>query len=99
MTRTYRDDVLASRRLAMLRLIKGQDGCNESILHIGIHRLGFRNTSRAEVVEDMTWLEERKLVTTEIIEETVLVATITQRGRDAAAGRGASVPGLEQPEL
>lgn len=95
---SFRDDLIASRRLAMLRLIKEQDGCGESALHIGVRALGFKNTTRAEVVEDMTWLEERKLVTNEVIKETVLVATITQRGREAAAGRGASIEGLEQPE-
>lgn len=98
MTTSYRNMILASRRLAMLRLINEQDGCNESNLNLGIHMLGFKKTTRAETVEDISWLEERKLVTTEVVKDTVLVATITRRGKEAVAGRGEPVDGMEWPE-
>ncbi|WP_374653106.1 hypothetical protein [Dongia sp.] len=95
---SFRDDLIASRRLAMLRLVKEQEGCNESVLNIGIHALGFRKTSRQETRDDLRWLEKRDLVTIEMVRDTVMVATVTDRGREAAAGRGEPVEGLERPE-
>lgn len=94
----FRDVLIASRRLALLRLVKEQDGCNESVLNTGMHHLGFRKTSRDETREDLRWLKERDLIVVDYFNETLMVASVTQRGRDAAAGRGEPIDGLERPE-
>lgn len=92
----YAEHERQHRRLTVLRILGEAPGysANESLLHQMVEQFGFR-ASRDQVRGDLTWLAEQGLVTTE---ETagLLIATITQRGGDVAAGRS-SVPGVKRP--
>lgn len=86
----------ADRRLAILRTLAEDAGysLNESVLQSCLDALG-HNVSRDRVRTDLRWLEEQGLVTLEEV-VSVLVATLTGRGADVAAGR-AAVPGIKRP--
>lgn len=86
------------RRLAILRTLSDADGsqANESILTQVLNDLGL-TTSRDTVQTDLAWLHEQGLTKNETIFE-IVVARVTRRGTDVAAGR-ATVPGVQKPSL
>ncbi len=86
------------RRLVILRLLHEQGGyaLNDSVLHSALEAMGHQ-VARSIVRDDVGWLEERQLVTTELISGRVLVATLTERGGDVAAGRS-RVEGVKRPK-
>lgn len=95
---SFAEHIAASRRLALLRLIARASGGNESVLAAGIRQLGFPRISVAETRDDLRWLEARGLILLEWV-EALAVAKPTQRGLDAAAGRGPEIEGLERPSI
>ena len=89
-----------SRRTALLRLTHEAGGhANESVLQAGLHALGFSRTGRPEVRQDLEWLAERGLIAIEWFADKVMVARLSERGLDAAHGRGEPVEGIEWPDL
>ena len=92
----FADMMDADRRLVILRILEEDKGysLNESVIQSVISALG-HNVSRDRVRTDLQWLKEQGLVTVaEVV--SVLVATLTARGADAATGR-AIVPGVKRP--
>lgn len=84
------------QRLLILRLLAEMPEyrSNSSVLSAGLSRYG-HGMSRDQVKTELTWLGEQRLVTIETVGP-VLVATLTERGGDVAAGR-ARVPGVKRP--
>ncbi|MDP1617329.1 ArsR family transcriptional regulator [Phenylobacterium sp.] len=85
-------------RLAILRVLDEMPGCkaNSSILHSAMETLGFSAT-RDTVRNELAWLAEQNLVVCSDTSMTSLViATLTERGGDVAAGR-AVAPGVQRP--
>ena len=91
----YSETVAKSRRLALLRILAEAPGysANESVLQTALDSLGFRE-SRDQVRGDISWLAEPGLLTIEDVG--VMVATLSRRGEDVAAGR-ANHPGVARP--
>jgi Fe2+ or Zn2+ uptake regulation protein len=85
-------------RLTLLRLLAEQAGyqANSSILTTAAdHSAGF-TVSRDQVRTELAWLSEQGLVSTRSILDGLMVAKLTERGADVAAGR-AVVPGVQKP--
>lgn len=84
------------QRLVILRLLNEMPGykANSSVLTVGLDRLG-HSPSRDQVKTELHWLAEQGLLEIEDV-GAVLVATLTERGADAACGR-AVVPGVKKP--
>ncbi|MFZ4857921.1 MAG: ArsR family transcriptional regulator [Desulfuromonadaceae bacterium] len=90
-------DVLTSDiRLVILRALETDLGYshNESIIHSILSEFGHK-CSRDIVRAQLCWLQEQGLVTIKDVSG-LYVATITQRGVDAATG-AASIPGVKRP--
>lgn len=85
------------QRLALLRLLAEQISykANSSVLTSAMDALGHA-ISRDAVKTHLHWLGEQDLVRVDEPVEGVLVATLTERGADVAAGR-AVVPGVKRP--
>ena len=96
MAANYEDTVREHLRITLLRLLAEQPDytLNESILADLSTAYGF-NPSRDRVRTELAWLREQGLVTTEDLGGFV-VATLTERGEDAARGR-VVVPGIKRP--
>lgn len=97
----YRETLAAGRRATVLRLVKSDDGRSDKVLHIAVRQLGFSRASLADVKCDLEWLAERGLINIDridMLDSFMLIARITDKGRDAAAGRGDPIDGLESPE-
>lgn len=92
----FSDIVAEDLRLAVLRLLDEAEGydLNTDILREALARLGHRQ-SADKLRSEIAWLEEQGLVRTRHVGR-VLVATVTERGLDAARGR-ATVPGVRRP--
>lgn len=93
---TYLDHLMKHARLSILRHLSDVPGysANDSLLLGLLQQLGLA-VSRDQVRTALTWLAEQGLVENSTI-ASVMVATITQRGIDVAAGR-AFVPGVQRP--
>lgn len=83
-------------RLVMLRLLSEMVGyrANSSVLAMGLDKYGHA-LSRDQVKTELHWLAEQGALTVTDVGP-VLVATLTERGQDIAAGR-ARVPGIKRP--
>ncbi|WP_241364227.1 VpaChn25_0724 family phage protein, partial [Pseudomonas aeruginosa] len=69
---------------------------NSSVLHAVLSQWG-HDPSRDQVKGELRWLEEQQLVKIEDVSNgAVLVAKLTERGADVAAGR-ARVDGVKRP--
>lgn len=93
----FAEHLARDRRLVILRLLAEAAGyaANESILHSVLENFG-HHVARDTVRGDLTWLDEQSLVTLETVAGDVMVARITARGMDIAAGR-ARHPGVKKP--
>lgn len=83
------------RRLVVLTLLVQSPAatCNAYVLHQHLPNYGHA-TSLDTVKTDLAWLAEQGLV--QLVNETpVLVASISERGADVAAGR-ATAPGVKR---
>lgn len=86
------------RRLVILRILAEMPTyrANSSVLHTVLNEWG-HEPSRDQVKSELRWLEEQQLVTLEDVGEgAVLLAKLTERGADVAAGR-ARVDGVKRP--
>jgi Fe2+ or Zn2+ uptake regulation protein len=94
---TFAEHLAEDRRLVILRLLEQAPGyqLNASVLHSGLDRIG-HDVSRDVLRTDLAWLAEQGLVTLDHLAEGVTVATLTERGLDAAHGR-AIIPGVKRP--
>lgn len=93
---TFADLLTTDIRLVILRALAEDLGYshNESILHSILAEFGHQ-LSRDRVRTELYWLQEQGLVTIKDVAG-CLVATVTQRGTDVAAGT-ATVPGVKRP--
>ena len=90
------DMITEDLRIAILRTLEEAGGfsMNDSILHAFLDRIGHSH-SRDKIRTQLNWLAEQGLVSLGGI-ETVMVATLTQRGLDVANAR-VRVPGVKRP--
>lgn len=88
------------RRLIILRmLVEAGGSANESVLHYSVNAAGHRvGVTREVVVADIEFLADRHCVTLEWFNDTVVVATITKRGVNVAAGH-VEVEGIKRPRI
>lgn len=88
--------ILAEHRrgyiVAILRDLP-RNTANDAIMADVVNRLGVP-TSRDTMRVELAWLEEQGLITT-LVDEGLIVATLTERGNDCADGR-AMVPGVRR---
>ncbi|MCB1832083.1 MAG: ArsR family transcriptional regulator [Geminicoccaceae bacterium] len=84
------------RRLVILRFLSEAPGysANDSMLADCLRSIG-HNPSRDQVRGDIAWLAEQGLLTVDEI-ASIMLATVTERGGDCAAGR-VIVPGVKRP--
>ena len=84
------------QRLRILQLLEQVEGydLNIHILRDALARVGHR-PSLDRLTTELAWLAEQGLVTTREV-GSLVVATATARGLDAACGR-ARVPGVKRP--
>jgi len=84
------------RRLVILRALEACGGyeSNESLIATVVRQFG-HVVSRDQVRTDFAWLREQGLVTIEEIEG-LMIATLTQRGFEAATGI-ITTPGIKRP--
>ena len=85
------------RRLVILRLLAEDPGyrANAYVLRPALQAMG-HSVSMDRLEADLAWLAEQDLVRVERASD-VTVATLTQRGADAARGL-CTVPGVKRPE-
>jgi hypothetical protein len=97
MNSKFKELITSDIRLVILRALAEDLGYshNESILHSVVEAFGHK-ASRDCIKSELAWLEEQGLLDLSDVAG-CLVATITQRGADVAAGR-AVVPGVKRPE-
>jgi hypothetical protein len=83
-------------RSSILRTLKNapEYSANDSIVTDVVRSVGI-NASRDQVRTEMAWLKEQGLIRTQELDK-LIVATMTERGEDVAAGR-ATVPGVKKP--
>lgn len=92
----FSDFLRQDQRLVMLRLLAELPGytSNSSVLVQLLEQFGHVMT-RDQVKTELAWLAEQGLVTTDDA-GSVLMAKLTERGADVAAGR-ARQPGVKRP--
>lgn len=97
MDKSYLQVVTEDRRLAILRVLAEATAyqLNASVIRKVLPGIGHA-TSADQTLGDLAWLEEQGLIVTDRPMETVVVATLTERGADAAKGH-AMVPGVSKP--
>lgn len=96
MSGKFAELVTSDIRLVILRALAEDLGYshNESILHSILAEFGHQ-ISRDRVKTELYWLQEQGLLGLKDVAG-CLVATVTQRGADVAAG-SATVPGVKRP--
>ena len=91
-----RAGVDASRRLCVLRLLDDYSGSlNSSVIETSLRAYAFV-VDRDLVLDDLRWLEARRLVTSEALKRTLLVVKLSSRGERAARG-DERVAGVARP--
>lgn len=98
---SFAEETAASRRLAMLRVLREMDGrANESVLATSLRHLGFQGRALGDGVRsDLAWLAERDLLTTSLYGDTIMVGEITRRGLALLAREIPPVDGLAYPKI
>lgn len=94
----YAHYLSADRRLVILRILAEMPTyrANSSVLHTVLNEWG-HEPSRDQVKTELRWLEEQQLISIDDVGEgAVLLAKLTERGADVAAGR-ARVDGVKRP--
>jgi len=84
------------QRLVILRILAEMPAyrANSSVVTSALSQFG-HSPSRDQVKTELRWLEEQGLIAVEDM-DVVLIASLTERGADVAAGR-AMVPGVKKP--
>lgn len=92
----YAEFLRQDMRLVVLRLLAEMPAyrANSSVLNAALDNYG-HSVSRDQVKTELQWLSEQGTVSLDDIGP-VLVATLTERGQDIAAGR-ARCPGIKRP--
>lgn len=92
----YAQYLAEDRRLVILRILSEMPAyrANSGVIYTVLSSWG-HEPSRDQVKTDLRWLEEQQLLTVEEV-GSVLLATLSERGADVAAGR-AVVPGVKRP--
>jgi Fe2+ or Zn2+ uptake regulation protein len=92
----YADYLRHDIRLVVLRLLVEMTAyrANSSVLTMALDNYG-HTLSRDQVKTELHWLAEQGALTLSDVGP-VLVATLTERGQDIAAGR-ARIPGIKRP--
>ncbi|MGF6098884.1 ArsR family transcriptional regulator [Pseudomonas sp. 18175] len=92
----YSDFIRQDVRLVILRLLAEMAAyrANSSVLTMALDSYG-HTLSRDQVKTELHWLAEQGALSISDVGP-VLVATLTERGQDIAAGR-ARVPGIKRP--
>ncbi|MDE1531673.1 ArsR family transcriptional regulator [Pseudomonas carnis] len=92
----YSDFIRQDVRLVLLRLLVEMTAyrANSSVLTMALDSYG-HTLSRDQVKTELHWLEEQGALTLQDVGP-VMVATLSERGQDIAAGR-ARVPGIKRP--
>ncbi|MFJ2713430.1 ArsR family transcriptional regulator [Pseudomonas sp. NPDC087346] len=92
----YADFIRQDVRLVILRLLVEMTAyrANSSVLTMALDSYG-HTLSRDQVKTELHWLAEQGALTVADVGP-VLVATLSERGQDIAAGR-ARVPGIKRP--
>lgn len=94
---SFEDYQTADRRLTLLRALQGAAGYRAAQFLLARYLEQFGHVVSADRLQsDLAWLREQGLIKLEQ-PEGVYVATLTQRGHDAASGR-ADVPGVAKPQ-
>jgi Fe2+ or Zn2+ uptake regulation protein len=93
---SFAELIAADMRLVVLRCLAEDPGydLNESMLQSMLEAMA-HNVSRDRVRTELAWLAEQGLVTVNTVMN-IVVATLTARGADVAAGRSI-VPGVKRP--
>ena len=94
----YANYLSEDRRLVILRILAEMPTyrANSSVLHTVLQEWG-HEPSRDQVKTELRWLEEQQLVALDDVGDgAVLLAMLTERGADVAAGR-ARVDGVKRP--
>lgn len=95
------DDLTKSRRLALLRVLRENDGAaNESILKVALHQLGFRGRMQdvSALAADYAYLVAQGLAVEEWYQERVRILSITDKGKSFLVRTVAPIPGIEYPD-
>lgn len=98
MRKNYATVLSEDRRLIILRILAELPSyrANSSVLYSLLSQWG-HHPSRDQVKSELRWLDEQGLLDVEPIGDgSVLLATLTERGQDVAAGR-ALVDGVKRP--
>jgi hypothetical protein len=92
----YANFLRADLRLVILRILSEMPSyrANSSILANLLHQMGHAAT-RDQTKTEMRWLAEQGLITVEDA-NSVIVATLQERGQDVAEGRS-QVDGINRP--
>ena len=84
----YSETVAAERRLAILRLIRdGGGSANANSLYNAALAIGYPLTTRDDIHTDLDVLGERGCVTKDLFQGKIVVASLTDLGRDVADGK------------
>lgn len=94
------DGILDERRLDLLRLIVESGGqANDRTLTTAMRAIGHTQMlDQAHVRTLLGDLAARSCVSTEMVNDTILVAAVTERGRMAVAGH-VSIGGIASPNM
>ena len=96
MSTAYRDRVAEDLRLAMLQIVDGAGAStNHRILHAELPGVG-HSVGADRLRTELAWLSEQGLMDLGGTDSAITVATLTERGLDAAHGR-ITVPGVRRP--
>ncbi len=97
---SYRSHADANRSLAILKILLEEAGTsNASVIETSLREIGHRaGLDRAAVHRLIACLEERACVTSEMVRDTVMLVTITPRGRMAVRGE-VEIDGVASPHL
>ena len=96
MTVTYAERVQRDMRLTILKLLDASAGYDLSAPILRAALADFAHRPSADVLAtELAWLTELGLISTHLV-ASVTVATLTDRGADAAHGR-ATIPGVARP--
>ena len=92
----YSDFIRQDVRLVLLRLLVEMTAyrANSSVLTMALDSYG-HSLSRDQVKTELHWLAEQGALTLQDVGP-VMVATLSERGQDIAAGR-TRVPGIKRP--
>lgn len=94
---SYQTTLAEDRRLSLLLVLLETPGycTNAFLLQSAVLSIYGHSASVDQIKTDIAWLAEQGLVTARATGD-VMLATLTTRGADVAAGR-ASVPGVKKP--